>query len=609
MRETKLLALIKHYWGADVDRFEAWADEAVKVSQLDGQFTIQLPPSPVSSLKKLRILADMVRYEGTRRIFPSVQSNSIPRLVIFALYAMYACQSPKTKPNVTEDILDSVCDLEKRNHLPLGKYNWRMMYMRIARLRLLMKLERLEDAAAYAVGELRELGLAPETTDEDSILTNPLIRQYFYQQCFIVLEKARRAKEWWCGAYAVETLQMVRRTDALTRGMWHLPAGALCHHRSMCQHLEYLNKLKLHWECITLGFDYAKRFYGTSPSGDFTTDMTQTHQRALLLIPVARSLCCIGLYGEAYTLAMECGKLDMLYLATDEQDSETALYLYMGRYDVDIDLIRAELNLVLTITEVNRGASDIAATRLRQTWEKLQSVRDNRTKLKDLLWWSCRVATFVHEDNGRVDEALAMDDFLSIYHHDVYHLHPDALRRAATRAVSRGLYGEGERHLRPLLKLFQQWTEVSCVSIPDPDLDSLLRAMVLLSSIYVHLGKDKKSVAITHDVEEWRLIEAGLREGISEETLQAGRRKAARRKTRRGKARKRQQQEDVANENDCPICCLEMEDKDDVHVTSCNHCFHRECIVAWAKKLVERNFSPNCPMCRTTIDVDTGNSL
>ena len=44
-------------------------------------------------------------------------------------------------------------------------------------------------------------------------------------------------------------------------------------------------------------------------------------------------------------------------------------------------------------------------------------------------------------------------------------------------------------------------------------------------------------------------------------------------------------------EEECPICCCSM-NNNNVHKTSCNHCFHKDCLNKW----LENN--DNCPICR-----------
>lgn len=42
--------------------------------------------------------------------------------------------------------------------------------------------------------------------------------------------------------------------------------------------------------------------------------------------------------------------------------------------------------------------------------------------------------------------------------------------------------------------------------------------------------------------------------------------------------------------NECPICLQELDDKDDLFTTTCNHTFHRSCIIQLK--------TDKCPLCR-----------
>ena len=460
------------------------------------------------------------------------------------------------------------------------------------------------DAAEYVLGVVRELEQAPITTDQQSIVTDPLIMADFYIQSLRVLEKARHQEGWWSGAYVDDALYVARRAEALSL----MDTGGPYHHYAMCQHLDLLNKRKFHWQCVTVGFDYAKRFYNTEPTGDFKQDMKQAHQRALLLTPVAKSLCYLGLHAEANNLAMECTcKLSLLQVAVGRDlDHRVANALFVGSLDLDIDLAIAKLRLVLATTNAGQGNHDVAAKQLRSVWEKLKD-----TKAGDLLWWACSAATLIHEDNGRVEEAVTMDVFLSTHHPDVYKGHPDALRRGAIQMVNQGRHRAAAKHLRGVLDLFKRWPDVASMSIPDPDLNNLIRAVEVLASIYIQLGKPDLVAAINNEIDEWRLIENALKREIGEATKAEARRRKkksgkAKRNAKRKKNRQQEQKRTVQEEDICAICLDTMdpiEGEYDVHTTACQHRFHTKCITEWAENKRKKNFRPDCPNCRKNIDV------
>ncbi len=47
----------------------------------------------------------------------------------------------------------------------------------------------------------------------------------------------------------------------------------------------------------------------------------------------------------------------------------------------------------------------------------------------------------------------------------------------------------------------------------------------------------------------------------------------------------------------CPVCFEDISCKQ-LHITSCRHSFHRECIHSWYER------SDDCPICRTEQDQD-----
>lgn len=50
--------------------------------------------------------------------------------------------------------------------------------------------------------------------------------------------------------------------------------------------------------------------------------------------------------------------------------------------------------------------------------------------------------------------------------------------------------------------------------------------------------------------------------------------------------------EEMVNQKDCPICCLDWELGESAREMPCKHCFHEDCLMPWLK---ERN---SCPICR-----------
>jgi hypothetical protein len=50
-------------------------------------------------------------------------------------------------------------------------------------------------------------------------------------------------------------------------------------------------------------------------------------------------------------------------------------------------------------------------------------------------------------------------------------------------------------------------------------------------------------------------------------------------------------------ETECPICCSNFIDDENVSITSCKHYFHSNCLVEWG------HYNTACPVCRTDIPV------
>ena len=142
MREAKIVSLVDKYWGRDIARFTAWENDAVKVTQVDGD--LLEVNEPVESLSRLRVLADlMLKYKGMIPLLHSSRSNDAVRLFIVSLYGVHACQSPSTTSSVAETISRGLTGLMEEVRFPLEKYNWRMMYPRIALMRLMLKQGRI----------------------------------------------------------------------------------------------------------------------------------------------------------------------------------------------------------------------------------------------------------------------------------------------------------------------------------------------------------------------------------------------------------------------------------------------------------------------------------
>ena len=60
----------------------------------------------------------------------------------------------------------------------------------------------------------------------------------------------------------------------------------------------------------------------------------------------------------------------------------------------------------------------------------------------------------------------------------------------------------------------------------------------------------------------------------------------------------------------CAICVEDFGEKDPVRVTSCNHVFHSNCLMTWAKMKIwahqRRVGSPFCPNCNQSLMEDVG---
>lgn len=50
-------------------------------------------------------------------------------------------------------------------------------------------------------------------------------------------------------------------------------------------------------------------------------------------------------------------------------------------------------------------------------------------------------------------------------------------------------------------------------------------------------------------------------------------------------------------ETECPICCSNFTDNENVSITSCNHYFHANCLIEWG------HYNTACPVCRTNIPI------
>ena len=52
----------------------------------------------------------------------------------------------------------------------------------------------------------------------------------------------------------------------------------------------------------------------------------------------------------------------------------------------------------------------------------------------------------------------------------------------------------------------------------------------------------------------------------------------------------------IGNDYECPICCQNIENKNIIHITKCNHTFHYKCI----EKAIDKNIL-DCPICRCNL--------
>ena len=50
-------------------------------------------------------------------------------------------------------------------------------------------------------------------------------------------------------------------------------------------------------------------------------------------------------------------------------------------------------------------------------------------------------------------------------------------------------------------------------------------------------------------------------------------------------------------ETECPICCSNFTDTENVSITNCKHYFHSNCLVEWG------HYNAACPVCRSDIPV------
>ncbi len=56
------------------------------------------------------------------------------------------------------------------------------------------------------------------------------------------------------------------------------------------------------------------------------------------------------------------------------------------------------------------------------------------------------------------------------------------------------------------------------------------------------------------------------------------------------------------NKNEeCPICCLEIEYNQYIRRLNCNHKYHKKCIDKWLIFCLKNLKCSNCPMCRTVV--------
>jgi hypothetical protein len=53
---------------------------------------------------------------------------------------------------------------------------------------------------------------------------------------------------------------------------------------------------------------------------------------------------------------------------------------------------------------------------------------------------------------------------------------------------------------------------------------------------------------------------------------------------------------------ECPICCENFEEKEEVYKLSCRHLYHRHCLSRWVQS------HPNCPLCRKPLEAKTASS-
>jgi len=50
-------------------------------------------------------------------------------------------------------------------------------------------------------------------------------------------------------------------------------------------------------------------------------------------------------------------------------------------------------------------------------------------------------------------------------------------------------------------------------------------------------------------------------------------------------------------ETECPICCTNFTNNENVSITSCKHYFHTNCLTEWG------HYNTACPVCRTNIPI------
>jgi hypothetical protein len=55
----------------------------------------------------------------------------------------------------------------------------------------------------------------------------------------------------------------------------------------------------------------------------------------------------------------------------------------------------------------------------------------------------------------------------------------------------------------------------------------------------------------------------------------------------------------------CPICYESLKNQRNVYISTCNHCFHRNCLASWFNTIKEEAFDPlskkACPYCRQSV--------